>query len=77
MDQNTTETLEPTTDERRIENLPDLLTIDELAAYLQIPKGTLYHWRVDGHGPRAITMGKRIRYPRADVLNWISQQPIR
>ena len=36
-----------------------ILTIDEAAAYLAIPKATLYTWRTRraGFGPRAVTSG--------------------
>ena len=32
--------------------LEPLITIDELAAYLGLPKQTIYDWRVQGRGPR-------------------------
>jgi predicted DNA-binding transcriptional regulator AlpA len=46
-----------------------ILTIDEAAAYLAIPKATLYTWRTRrvGFGPRAVKMGGCLRYRRADL----------
>jgi excisionase family DNA binding protein len=48
-----------------------LLTLDEVSAYIGIPKNTLYRWRVDGKGPRAIKYGKHLRYRRAEVESWL------
>ena len=46
-----------------------ILTIDEAAAYLAIPKATLCTWRGRwvGFGPRAVKMGGCLRYRRADL----------
>jgi len=50
-----------------------ILTIDEAAEYLAIPKATLYTWRTRrvGFGPRAVKMGGCLRYRRADLDAWI------
>jgi len=50
-----------------------ILTIDEAAAYLAIPKATIYTWRTRrvGFGPRAVKMGGCLRYRRADLDAWI------
>lgn len=51
-----------------------ILTIDQAAAYLSIPKATLYTWRTRrvGYGPRAVKMGSCLRYRRADLDAWIA-----
>jgi excisionase family DNA binding protein len=51
-----------------------LLTIDDLADCLGVPKGTLYQWRTKGYGPTGIRVGKYVRYRPDDVENWIDQQ---
>lgn len=52
-----------------------LMTIDDLAAYLQVPKATVYAWRSRRNGPPAMTVGGRaLRYRRADVDAWLAQQ---
>ncbi|RBM19234.1 excisionase [Prauserella sp. PE36] len=51
-----------------------LLTIDDLADYLGIPKNTLYQWRSKGYGPTGRRIGKHVRYRPADVDAWIEQQ---
>jgi hypothetical protein len=37
-----------------VSRLEPLLTIEELAEYLDVPVATIYDWRVDGKGPCAI-----------------------
>lgn len=53
--------------------MEDLLTLDELAAYLKIPKVTVYEWRSAGRGPRAVKVGKHLRFRWADVAAWLEQ----
>ncbi len=50
-----------------------LLTIDEAANYLAIPKATLYTWRTRraGFGPRAVKIGGCLRFRRSDLDAWI------
>ncbi|MGI8701147.1 MAG: helix-turn-helix transcriptional regulator [Nocardioidaceae bacterium] len=51
-----------------------LLTIDQAAAYLAIPKETLYTWRTrrPGFGPRGIKAGGCLRFRRSDLDRWIA-----
>lgn len=51
-----------------------LLTLADLADYLQVPRKTLYVWRHKGSGPRGVKVGKHIRYRMADVEAWLDQQ---
>ena len=53
-----------------------IMTIDEAAHYLAIPKATLYTWRTwrtrrVGYGPRALKVGGCLRYRRSDLEAWI------
>lgn len=50
-----------------------LLTIDEAASYLAIPKATLYTWRTRraGFGPRAVKIGGCLRFRQSDLDAWI------
>lgn len=57
-----------------VPGLQRLLSIEELAAYLGIPKQSIYDWRVDGRGPRAYRLGKRLRFAVADVRDWVETQ---
>lgn len=51
--------------------LKPLLTIAELADYLGVPVATIYHWRVDGKGPRGIGIGRSGKFTVSDVQVWI------
>ena len=51
-----------------------LLTIDEVAEYLQVPVQTLYHWRYKRTGPKGVRVGRFVRYHRADVEAWLRIQ---
>jgi excisionase family DNA binding protein len=50
-----------------------LLTIDEVSAWLGIPRGTLYQWRTRQQGPRAIKVGGALRYRRAEVESYLDR----
>ncbi|MGE4164030.1 MAG: helix-turn-helix transcriptional regulator [Vicinamibacterales bacterium] len=51
-----------------------LLTIDEVAAILRKPRGTLYHWRQTGRGPRGFRNGRTLAFRKSDVDAWIAAQ---
>ncbi len=59
--------------ESRIADLPRLMTIDEVAAYLQVPKNTIYRWRHHQDGPRAVRLGKHLRFKRDHVLDFVER----
>ena len=52
-----------------------ILNIDQAAAYLSIPKATLYTWRTRraGFGPRAVKIGGCLRYRRSDLDAWVAE----
>lgn len=50
-----------------------LLTTPEVAQYLGIPVATLYQWRTRGIAPRAVRVGKHLRFRRADVEAWVER----
>jgi excisionase family DNA binding protein len=56
--------------------VPDetLHDLDWLAAYLGIPKKTIYGWRLRGEGPPAYRVGKHLRYRRSDVDDWLAER---
>lgn len=54
--------------------LEHLLTIQELSDYLGIPVATLYDWRVDHRGPRAVKLGHALRYPESAIRDWIQER---
>ena len=54
-----------------------LWTAEETAAYLQIPKATLYQWRYLGIGPKAGRVGRHLRYDPEDVKAWFRNSKVR
>jgi excisionase family DNA binding protein len=62
------------TDTPIVSGLEPLLSIEELAKYLDVPVATLYDWRVDGKGPCAIRIGRRVKFAVSDVNAWIARQ---
>ncbi|MGH8873329.1 MAG: helix-turn-helix transcriptional regulator [Acidimicrobiia bacterium] len=54
--------------------LDPLLSIQELAAYLDLPVATLYAWRYRRQGPPGFKVGRHVRYRQSDVDRWINDQ---
>ena len=50
-----------------------LRSTEEVAAFLGVPVGTMYRWRVNGGGPRAIRVGKHLRWRDSDVDAWLDE----
>jgi predicted DNA-binding transcriptional regulator AlpA len=51
-----------------------LLFTNEVARLLVVPVTTLYTWRYKGTGPKALKVGKHLRYRLADVSAWLGDQ---
>jgi hypothetical protein len=51
--------------------LEALLTTDEAAKILRCSRASLNKWRLRGTGPRFIYIGRRVRYRRADLADFI------
>ncbi|TDO27947.1 helix-turn-helix protein [Kribbella sp. VKM Ac-2527] len=47
--------------------------IDQVAAYLKVPKHTLYRWRTLRYGPQGFRVGKHLRYRASVVIEWIQE----
>jgi excisionase family DNA binding protein len=52
----------------------EMLTLQEACAYLRIPEGTLRYWRHLGSGPKSFKVGRHVRYWRADLILWLTEQ---
>lgn len=52
-----------------------LLTVDEVAERLRLPRQTLYYWRSEGTGPKARLVGKHLRYREDELGAWLEAQP--
>jgi hypothetical protein len=65
--------INPDKNRRPIKNPGDeMLTLREACRFLRVPEGTLRYWR---HlGPRSFKIGRHVRYWRADLVLWLSEQ---
>ncbi|MGH8907274.1 MAG: helix-turn-helix transcriptional regulator [Egibacteraceae bacterium] len=52
----------------------ELLTVQQVAAWLKVPVATIYQWRYRGEGPRGIRVGRYVRYRRADVDAFLNER---
>lgn len=51
-------------------DLPEILTVDEVAAYLRVSRSALYVAVADGRIP-AVRHGRSIRIPRFRLEHWL------
>jgi excisionase family DNA binding protein len=56
------------------QDLPALLTVKELAEYMNVPVRTVRFWRENGDGPPAFRVGKRLYFRAHDVAAWLDEQ---
>jgi predicted DNA-binding transcriptional regulator AlpA len=50
----------------------ELITTSEFARRVRVTPHTIYRWRRQGYGPRAIKVGPRaLRYSAAEVTAWL------
>lgn len=49
-----------------------LLSVQELADYLEVPVKTIYTWRHRDTGPRGFRVGKHVRFRWRDVEAWLA-----
>jgi excisionase family DNA binding protein len=52
----------------------ELLSVEQLSQWLQVPKQTVYRWRSCGGGPRGFRIGRHVRYAASDVRDWLDTQ---
>ncbi len=57
-----------------MDRLDQLLTVKELARYLDVPVATLYAWRHRQQGPPGFKAGRHLRYRLSDVDRWIAER---
>jgi excisionase family DNA binding protein len=51
-----------------------LLTVQDLANYLEVPVATIYAWRYRRQGPPGFRVGRHLRFRSSDVEQWIELQ---
>ena len=50
-----------------------MMTVDELADLLGVPRLTIYAWRTKGTGPVGVRVGKYLRFRESDVERWLEE----
>ena len=58
-------------------NSDDLLTERQAAELLTVSSRTLQSWRSDGLGPPFVRVGRSVRYPRKELLDWLADNTVR
>ena len=58
---------------RQVSGADRLLSVDDLAAYLDVPVKTIYAWRHRSTGPRGFRVGRHLRFRWADVEEWLAE----
>lgn len=53
---------------------PEWLTTEALAAELEISVNTIYKWRSTNAGPPGARIGRRVKYRRRDVDEWLASR---
>ena len=53
-----------------------IMSVDEVAAVLDVTAHTLYIWRADGRGPKFVKLGRTVFYRRQDVQDWIDSNVV-
>jgi len=51
-----------------------LLSPDELASYLGVPRATVYRWRSRREGPCGIRVGRHVRYRLEEIERWLDER---
>lgn len=51
-----------------------ILSTRATAELLDVPEGTLRHWRYMDRGPKSFRVGKHVKYRQSDVEAWLDQQ---
>ncbi|MEO6412723.1 MAG: helix-turn-helix domain-containing protein [Pedococcus sp.] len=48
-----------------------LWSVEDLAAFLGVPVGTIYQWRTKDYGPVGVRVGRFVRFRPGDVHAWV------
>lgn len=56
-----------------IEGLEPLISVQQLAEYLDVPPQRIYDWRMAGTGPRGHRFGRELRFTISEVQRWLAE----
>ena len=57
-----------------MEPLDRVLTVQDLAEYLDVPVATVYGWRYRRLGPPGFRVGRHLRFRCSDIERWIEDR---
>ena len=57
-----------------MEPVDRLLTVQDLADYLDVPVATIYGWRYRRQGPPGFRIGRHLRFRWSDIERWIEDR---
>ena len=57
-----------------MDSVDRLLTVEDLAGYLDVPVATTYAWRYRRQGPPGFRIGRHLRFRCSDVERWIEDR---
>ena len=57
-----------------MEHLDQLLSVEDLAEYLEVPVATVYGWQHRRQGPPGFRVGRHLRFRWSDVERWIDER---
>lgn len=57
-----------------IEGLEPLISMQQLAAYLDVPVQRIYDWRAAGTAPRGYRFGRELRFTVTEIRRWLAEQ---
>ena len=57
-----------------MERLDQLLSVEDLAEYLEVPVATVHAWRHRRQGPPGFRVGRHLRFRSSDVERWIDDR---
>jgi predicted DNA-binding transcriptional regulator AlpA len=52
-----------------------LATPEQVSTFLGVPIKTLHQWNYRSVGPRALKVGRHLRYRWAEVEKWLDERP--
>ena len=59
---------------KRIDSPDRLLTVEDLAEYLEVPVATVYAWRYRRQCPPGFRVGWHLRFRWSDIERWIEDR---
>ncbi|MFP3712100.1 helix-turn-helix transcriptional regulator [Puerhibacterium sp. TATVAM-FAB25] len=72
MDSHSTPTSGTPNPQPTVAGLEPLLSIETLADYVGVPVVTIDRWRTEGKGPRALRVGRHLKFALSDVQEWLA-----